>query len=167
MILDMFDRFLVWIVRRLGGITVIQFSLAALALSSIGWGMIAVIGRISAGQLVTVALVGLVVGWLVGRTRLKGYSSILVLLGSGVIYLALTAGRIWIPLLAFARTLSHSIRTNPALCHLALAKAASSMRLTGFQSHVQHLENVDLNHGYPHYPDGKLVQRRPFGPPRG
>ena len=106
MILDAINRFFVWMLRRLGGLTVIQISLLALALANVGWGMMAVIGRISAGPLVTVALVGMFAGWLLGITRLKGVGSVLLGLAGGLVYLALTVGRIGIPLIAYLRTLT-------------------------------------------------------------
>jgi transglutaminase-like putative cysteine protease len=44
--------------------------------------------------------------WVLGYLRLKGYVSAIVLLVAGILYLALTAGRLWAPLLAFLKTIS-------------------------------------------------------------
>src|SRR5512140_1667975 len=95
MILDTIERFLVWTVRKLGSLTVIRLGLLALALANVGWGLNRVIGKVSSGPLVTVALVAMLTGWFFGRTRLKGWLSALILILIGVIYLALTSGRLW------------------------------------------------------------------------
>jgi transglutaminase-like putative cysteine protease len=104
MILDMFERFFRWIVHRIGGLTLIQVSLLALTLTSVAWGLIAVVGQLSAGPLTMVALFGMLVGWLLARTRLQGWRSGLVALGIGLAFLVLTIGRIGKPLLVLLPT---------------------------------------------------------------
>src|SRR5512138_2864097 len=106
MILDALNRMAVWIVRRLGGLTIIRLGLLALVLANVAWGLIAVIGRVSAGPLVTVALVAAAAGWLIGSTRIKNWGSIVLGLATGIVYLALTVGRVGTPLLKFLQSLT-------------------------------------------------------------
>ncbi len=106
MMLDMFANVFRWIIRRLGGLTLLQVSLLVLILCNVAWGLIAVVGQLSAGPLIAVALVGILVSWLLARTHLRGFSSALIALGVGLIYLVLTIGRLGNPFLALLRTLS-------------------------------------------------------------
>jgi transglutaminase-like putative cysteine protease len=106
MILDMIGKFFSWIVRTLGGLTLIQMSLLALTLANVAWGLMVVVDRQSVGPLVMVAMVGMLTGWWIGRTRLRGYVSSLIGLAAGLIYLSLSVGRLGNPLLAFLRTIS-------------------------------------------------------------
>ena len=62
MILELIGKFFSWIVRRLGGLTLIQMSLLALILANVGWGLMVVIDRPSVGPLVAVAIVGMLAG---------------------------------------------------------------------------------------------------------
>ena len=98
MILDLIGRFFTWIVRRIGGLTVIQVLLLGLTLTSVAWGLITVVGKLSGGPLIMVALFGMIIGWLLARTRLPGWVSGPVTVEIGLIYLLLTIGRIGIPL---------------------------------------------------------------------
>jgi len=106
MILELIGKFFRWIVHRLGGLTLIQITLLALILANVGWGLMVVIDRPSVGPLVAVAIVGMLAGWLMGRTRLRGYLSAISGMAAGLIYLSLSLGRLGIPLLAFLRTIS-------------------------------------------------------------
>jgi hypothetical protein len=81
MILDMVSYIFRWFVRRFGGLTLIRIFLLWIILICLAQGLITVVGNLSAGPLANVVLVGLFVGWLMGKTRLPGWFAALFALG--------------------------------------------------------------------------------------
>jgi transglutaminase-like putative cysteine protease len=105
MIMDLLRRLFHWIVRSIGALTLVQLTLLWLTLVSMAGGLLAMVGYLPSALMLLVATFGLLVGWLLARTRLPGWGSGLVALGIGLTGLLLTVGRIGRPLWAFQSTL--------------------------------------------------------------
>ena len=113
MIPDLLERFFSWIIRRIGALTLIRMTLLWLALASVARGLVTMVGQLPTDLMISVATFGLLVGWLLARTRLPGWRSGLAALGIGIVGLLLTVGRIGRPLWTFQSTLRSLARQIP------------------------------------------------------
>jgi transglutaminase-like putative cysteine protease len=92
-------------VNRFGGLDLLQLFLLGLTLGSAGLGLSVVIARLSSGFMLILSIVGLLMAWMLSRTRLPswGFGLIGTLLGS--LGLGLTVGQIGRPLLGLLSSL--------------------------------------------------------------
>jgi transglutaminase-like putative cysteine protease len=104
MIGKLFTGIFKWLVRWLGTYSLIRIVLLWLTLACLAWGLLTVIEQLSTSLIFTVITLGLLAGWLLGRTKLRGWGSGLIAFFSGFIGLILTVGRIGGPLLAVPPT---------------------------------------------------------------
>jgi transglutaminase-like putative cysteine protease len=89
-----------WIFRHVRPATALQFVLLWLTLDWGARGLLAVVDRLPSTQTRLTVILGLLTGWILGMTRLRGWKAGLAAFGIGFIGLGLTIGRIGRPLLA-------------------------------------------------------------------
>ncbi len=94
MILQWLGRLLGWLVRRIGGMQVLLFSLLWCTLTLAGVGLSVVVTGLQVGLVMGVVFTGLLAGWLLARTRLPGWGFGLLGTVLGTLILVLTLGRI-------------------------------------------------------------------------
>jgi hypothetical protein len=96
--IELFGRFIRWFVRFIGGSTLFRLVLLSLTLVSVGSGLIAVVGHIHPDWLPTTIVYAVLIGWLLGRSKLPGWGSGLVAIGIGLLWLILSVGQMSIPI---------------------------------------------------------------------
>ncbi|MGB8213100.1 MAG: transglutaminase-like domain-containing protein [Anaerolineales bacterium] len=91
-------RFLRWFVRFVGAPTLARLVLLSLVLLSVESGLTAVVGHIYPDWLPSTVVYAVLIGWLLGRSRLSGWASGLAALAIGLVWLILSVGQISDPL---------------------------------------------------------------------
>ena len=91
-------RFFKWIVRRAGGLNLIQMCLLWLTLGSAGFGLTVVVGRLQSSLMLAIAFFCVLASWLLAHTRLPGWAYGLSGTLLGLLGLLLTAGHLGLPL---------------------------------------------------------------------
>jgi hypothetical protein len=87
-----------WFVRLIGGATLLRLVLLSLLLVSVERGLIAIVGHIRPEWLASTVIFGVLVGWLLGRSRMPGWGGGLVIIGIGLTWLILTIGQMSSPI---------------------------------------------------------------------
>ncbi len=108
--IELVGRLLRWFVRFIGGSTLTRLLLLSLTLLSVSTGLIAVVGHIHPAWLPTTIIYAILVGWLLGRSRLPGWLCGLLVLSIGLVWLALSVGQLSIPLDQFLAALPSFLR---------------------------------------------------------
>jgi transglutaminase-like putative cysteine protease len=98
MILDRLLGGLRWLYARIGGLTLIRLSLLLLTLYSIARGLAVLVERLKPDDMVRTALLAVLIGWLLARTRLRGGWVLLLGCLAGLLWLALSVGLLGVPL---------------------------------------------------------------------
>ena len=96
--INLVTRFVRWFIRSIGGPTLLRLALLFLTLVSVGRGLIAIVGHIHSDWLISTIVYAILVGWLLGRSRMPGWGSGLVAVGVGLIWLILSVGQMSIPI---------------------------------------------------------------------
>ena len=96
--IELFGRLVRWFVRSIGGTTLLRLVLLSLTLVSVEGGLIAIVGNIHTDYLALTAMFGVLVGWLMGRTRLRGWASGVAGIGIGLVWLILSVGQMSAPI---------------------------------------------------------------------
>jgi transglutaminase-like putative cysteine protease len=91
--IDLFGRLIRYVVRLIGGPTLLRLVLLCVTLVSVGRGLIAVVGHIQPAWLPSTIVYAALIGWLLGRSRLPGWGSVLAALGIGLFWLVLSVGQ--------------------------------------------------------------------------
>jgi hypothetical protein len=89
----------------IGKLTFLRLSLLWLALGSVGLGLAAMVEYLPISVMFWTGFFGVLVGWLLARSRLSGGRSGLLALGSGILWLFVIVGRLHRPLGAFLSAL--------------------------------------------------------------
>lgn len=103
--IELLGRFLRWFIRLIGAPTLLRLVLLCLTMLCVEGGLIAIVGHIRPDWLASTAVYGVLLGWLLGRSRLHGWGSGLAALGIGLLWLALSVGQMSLPLDALLLTL--------------------------------------------------------------
>jgi transglutaminase-like putative cysteine protease len=106
-------RFIHWVIRSIGASTLLRLLLLFMILFCVERGLIAIVDQIRPEWLSQTVFYGILVGWLVGRSKVSGWLSSLVVIGFGLSWLTLSVGRMSIPL-------DGLIATFPALLKQAI-----------------------------------------------
>ena len=114
--IELVGRFIRWFVRFIGGPTLLRLVLLGLTMVSVERGLIAVVGHLQPDWLTETVLFAILVGWLLGRSRMRGWSSVLLVGALGPVWLMLSVGQLSPPLDAVLQTL-------PAVLKQALFRA--------------------------------------------
>ena len=109
--IELAGRLLRWIIRFIGGLTLLRLLLLSLTLLSAGTGLIAVITHIHPDWLLISIFFALLAGWLLGRSKLPGWASGLAALAFGLAWLLLSVGQISAPLDLLLLALQPILRT--------------------------------------------------------
>lgn len=91
---NLFQRSLHWLAGRLRPSTLILLGLLFLTLTAVTRGLVAVVVHLPGGDLLPLALLAVLSGWLLGRSHLNGWRSGLAGVGIGSAALMLTVGRV-------------------------------------------------------------------------
>ena len=91
--IGLFGRFIRWFVQLIGAPTLFRLVLLTLTIVSVERGLIAILGHIHPVWLASTVVYGVLVGWLLGRSRLPGWGSGLAALGIGLVWLILSVGQ--------------------------------------------------------------------------
>jgi hypothetical protein len=109
--IELAGRLLRWVVRFIGGSTLTRLLLLSLTLLSVGTGLIAIVGHIRPAWLPATIVYAVLVGWLLGRSRLPGWICGLLIVFIGMVWLALSVGQLSIPLDLFLAALPPFLRS--------------------------------------------------------
>jgi hypothetical protein len=104
-------RLIRWFIHSIGAPTLVRLVLLTLTLVSVQRGLSAIIGHISPEWLTETVVYGVLVGWLLGRSRLPGWGSWLAGLGTGLVWLILSVGQMSTPLDGLLATLPPILKT--------------------------------------------------------
>ncbi len=96
--IELFGRLVRRFVHSIGAPTLFRLVLLTLTLFSIEHGLVAVVGHIHPEWLASTVLYGVLIGWLLGRSRLPGWASGLAALGIGLVWLVLSVGQMSVPM---------------------------------------------------------------------
>ena len=91
-------RLIRWFIRSIGAPTLLRLLLLSLTLVSVESGLIAIVDQIRPNWLILTVLFGILAGWLIGRSKVHGWASGLIVIGTGLIWLTLSVGQMSIPL---------------------------------------------------------------------
>ncbi len=91
-------RFIRWFIRSIGAPTLLRLVLLSLTLVSVGCGLIAIVDHIRPAWLILTVLYGILAGWLIGRSKTRGWVSGLVVICIGLVWLTFSVGQMSIPL---------------------------------------------------------------------
>jgi hypothetical protein len=94
MSLDWVVRLFNWIIRRAGGLNLIQICLLWLILGSTSYGLAAVVARLQSSLLLAITFFCVLAGWLLAHTRLPGWAYGLTGILLGLLGLLLTVGHL-------------------------------------------------------------------------
>ena len=103
--IELAGRFIRWFVRLIGGPTLLRLVLLSLTLVSVERGLVAIVGHIHPVWLTPTVVYGVLVGWLLGRSRLPGWVSGLAAVIIGLVWLILSVGQMSLPVDILLRTL--------------------------------------------------------------
>ena len=95
--IELFGRFIRWFVRSIGASTLLRLVLLALTLVSVERGVVAIVGHIRPDWLTSTVIYALLVGWLFGRSKVRGWMSGMVGIAIGLFWLTLSIGQMSIP----------------------------------------------------------------------
>jgi transglutaminase-like putative cysteine protease len=95
--IELAGRFLRWFIRQIGGSTLLRLVLLSLLMVCVERGLVAVVGHIRPVWLASTAVYGVLAGWLLARSRLPGWGSVLAALGMGLVWLIMSIGQISLP----------------------------------------------------------------------
>lgn len=84
-----------WVVRRIGGATMLTLALLALALGSVALTLSSIVRGLDPDLLLTMSALGAVTGWLLARSRLRGQPALPVALALGFATVLLRVGQLW------------------------------------------------------------------------
>jgi len=134
--IELVGRLLRWVVRFIGGSTLTRLLLLSLTLLCGGTGLIAVVGHIRPAWLPATIVYAVLVGWLLGRSRLAGWLCGLLVLFIGLVWLALSVGQLSIPLDLFLAALPPFLRMillrlPPNVMSFLTARAMFSQNVLG------------------------------------
>ena len=139
--IELVGRFIRWFVRLIGGHTLIRLVLLSLTLLIVGSGLVAVVGHIHPEWLPATILLAVLIGWLVGRSKLPGWGSAIAVLAIGLLWLILSVGQVGGPLGLVLRALPPVLEQAvlrllvqvlpPALKHLILLPPQDPQVLAG------------------------------------
>jgi len=107
--------------RWVEGTTLVALALLWVALGSLGSGLAGVIRDLEADLLVPVAVVGVLVGWGLGRSRLPGWLAAIVAAGLGGGALSVHVGRLGGPLVALVESVARLVQVAAWLSRWSLA----------------------------------------------
>ncbi len=96
--IELFGRFIRWFVHLIGAQTLLRLVLLALTLVSVERGMIAIVGHIRPDWLTSTVVYALLVGWLFGRSYLRGWVAGLLGIAIGLVWLTLSVGQLSVPM---------------------------------------------------------------------
>ncbi len=96
--IELSGRFIRWFVHLIGGSTLIRLVLLCLTLLSVEAGLIAIVGHIHPDWMPSTIILAVLIGWLLGRSRLPGWGSGLVALVIGLFWLILSVGQMSDPI---------------------------------------------------------------------
>jgi transglutaminase-like putative cysteine protease len=103
--IDMIGRFIRWLIRSIGGFTIVRLALLCLTLLTVAQGLLAVIAHILPDWLNATVIYAVLLGWVLGRSRLRGWVSALIMIGVGSLWLVLSVGQLSLPLDSLIQTL--------------------------------------------------------------
>jgi transglutaminase-like putative cysteine protease len=100
-------RLLAWLIDRMGLGTLLSLVLLLVVLGSVALGLADAVRGLDTGLLLTMAGLGLLIGWALARSPLPGWLGGIVAVGLGTEAVILRVGRLGGTLLSLLRTLSH------------------------------------------------------------
>jgi transglutaminase-like putative cysteine protease len=103
--IELGERFIRWSIRLIGGQTLLHLLLLSLMFLCVERGLVAVVGHIRPVWLASTAVTGVLLGWLLGRSRLPGWGCILAAAVIGPLWLLLSVGQMSLPLDIVLRSL--------------------------------------------------------------
>ena len=92
-------RFFHWLYNRIGSQTLLRLTPLSLALVCISAGLSAIVTNLPINWLYSTAFLGVLVGWILARSRLPGWGSGLAAAGVGLVWLSLTTGQVGLTVL--------------------------------------------------------------------
>lgn len=90
-----------WLVHRVGGARLAIIALFELALLSIAWDLSQMVRGLDVELLATIMTTGACTGWLLGRSRLRGYVALVIALAAALLTVFLRVGQLGAKFLAF------------------------------------------------------------------
>jgi len=105
----MLIKFLRWIIHQIGLKTIFGLSLLLMAVGSAAYGLGDIIRDLESGFLFQIVLVGIVLSWLLARTKIRAWIAVIILLIAGIVYLLFNLGQLYGPLLAFFKATDYVI----------------------------------------------------------
>lgn len=84
-----------WVVRRVGGATILTLVLLALALGSVALTLSSIVRGLDPDLLITMSALGALTGWLLARSRLRGQLALPVALALAFATVLLRVGQLW------------------------------------------------------------------------
>ena len=108
--IELFGRLIRWFVRFIGGLTLLRLVLLSLTLVSVEQGLIAIVGHILPDWLISTAVYGILIGWVLGRSRLTVVGSLLAALVIGLVWLIMSIGQMSAPVDLLLTTLPPILR---------------------------------------------------------
>lgn len=104
--MDWIIRFAGFWIRRIGAINLVVLSLLCLGLISLPYGLGQFVEGLDTQPLLVMVVTGLLFSWALAGSRLKGWQALLLILGTGVLVLALGMGRLGFLLASLAAALA-------------------------------------------------------------
>jgi transglutaminase-like putative cysteine protease len=102
---SLLKRFLDWLLGWVGVTAMIQLALLWFTLSSFTRGLLSVVERLPTVELYGIVFLGIVLVWLLGRTKLPDWAGGLLALAGGLLGVVLVVGRLNRPLVSWIATL--------------------------------------------------------------
>jgi hypothetical protein len=96
-------RFLRWLIKLIGLKTLFSISLLLMAVSSAAFGLGDVIKGLESGLLFRLVFLAIIASWFLARTQIRAWLAAIVLLVFGIVYLIISLGHLFGPLVAFIR----------------------------------------------------------------
>jgi transglutaminase-like putative cysteine protease len=95
--IELVGRLIRWFVHSIGASTLVRLVLLTLTMVSVERGIVAIVGHIRPDWLGSTVFYGTLIGWLLGRSKARGWASALALGAAGLAWLTLSVGQMSIP----------------------------------------------------------------------
>jgi transglutaminase-like putative cysteine protease len=130
MIGEAINRSFAWGVRKIGWETIVPFSLLTFIFLSLAFGLKNILGRINSDGLATTALLAVLTGWLMGRSRFRLISSFTLTILTGLLFVFVHTLELW-TLLSFLlqEAAVYAWRAMLALTENSIADASALLLL--------------------------------------